>query len=37
MKPPTFWATVGGGSLMTLAFIFFDVWAIRRSDTKPKS
>lgn len=41
-KSPAFWVTVGGGSLMTLAFIFFGVWAIRRSnrprrmDTKAK-
>jgi len=30
-KTPAFWAAVAGGSLMTLAFIFFGVWALRRS------
>lgn len=30
-KTPTFWGTVVGGSLLTLAFIFFGVFALRRS------
>lgn len=34
-KTPLFWATVGGGSLLTLAFIFLGVWVIRRSKSKP--
>lgn len=33
-KPPAFWVAVGGGSLMTLAFIFLGVWVIRRSKSK---
>ncbi|CAN5374064.1 hypothetical protein BH10ACI3_BH10ACI3_02900 [soil metagenome] len=33
-KPTGFWVAVGGGSLMTLAFIFLGVWVIRRSKTK---
>ena len=33
-KTPAFWATVTGGSLATLAFIFIGVWAVRRSKTK---
>jgi hypothetical protein len=33
-KTPLFWATVGGGSLLTLAFIFLGVWVIRRSKSK---
>lgn len=28
---PAFWATVAGGSLLTLAFIFLGVYALRRS------
>jgi hypothetical protein len=34
-KTPAFWATVAGGSLLTLAFIFLGVWVIRRSKSKP--
>lgn len=34
-KSSGFWVAVVGGSLMTLAFIFFGVWAIRRSN-KPR-
>jgi len=30
-KTPAFWATVVGGSLLTLALIFFGVFALRRS------
>ncbi len=30
-KTPAFWATVAGGSLLTLALIFFGVFALRRS------
>ncbi len=30
-KPPAFWATVAGGSLLTLAMIFFGVYALRRT------
>lgn len=31
IKTPLFWTTVIGGSLLTLAFISFGVWYIRRS------
>jgi hypothetical protein len=34
LKTPLFWATVGGGSLLTLAFISFGVWFIRRRKAK---
>lgn len=30
-KSPSFWAAVGGGSLLSLAFISFGVWFVRRS------
>ena len=30
-KPPAFWATVAGGSLLTLAMIFFGVYVLRRT------
>lgn len=33
-KTPMFWASVAGGSLMTLAFIFLGVWLIRRTKIK---
>ena len=33
-KTPLFWATVAGGSLLTLAFIFVGVWIMRRTRSK---
>jgi hypothetical protein len=33
-KTPLFWASVIGGSLLTLGFVFFGVWFLRRSKTK---
>lgn len=34
-KTMMFWATVVGGSFLTLAFIFLGVWILRRSKAKP--